>query len=113
MEYCSTELPLNVAFAARRLGEAGDVQDQARGQQLLAELAGAVAAHAPRTRRELQAWPDIARAIGLAGSQVMSAREQQKNIIALRDPGARPVLEHAGQSAALAPSPSAQARPPA
>jgi hypothetical protein len=48
----STDLPFNVAFAARCLGEAGDVQDQAQGQQLLAELAGAIVEHAPRTRRE-------------------------------------------------------------
>ena len=39
----STDLPFNVAFAARCLGEAGDVQDQTQGQQLLAELAKAIA----------------------------------------------------------------------
>ena len=48
----STNLPFNVAFAARCLGEADDIQDQIQGQQLLAELAEAIAEHAPRSRRE-------------------------------------------------------------
>ena len=44
--------PLNVAFAVRCLGEAGDVQDQAQAQQLLGELAQHIADRAPQSRRK-------------------------------------------------------------
>ena len=49
---CQTPIPFNVAFAARCLGEAGDVQDPAHGQELLAELAEAIAEYATQTRKE-------------------------------------------------------------
>lgn len=39
----SSSVPLNLAFAARCLGEAGDVQDPAQGQLVLTELAQAIA----------------------------------------------------------------------
>ncbi len=45
-------VPFNVAFAARCLGEAGDVQDSAHGQALLGELAQAIAEYAPQPRKE-------------------------------------------------------------
>ena len=44
--------PLNVAFAVRCLGEAGDVQDMAQAQQLLGELARHIADRAPQSRRK-------------------------------------------------------------
>ena len=44
--------PFHVAFAARCLGEAGDVQDQAQAQQLLAELAQHIVDHAVQPRRK-------------------------------------------------------------
>jgi hypothetical protein len=44
-------VPLNLAFAARCLGEAGDVQDPAYGQALLAEVAEAIAEYAPQSRK--------------------------------------------------------------
>lgn len=44
--------PLNVAFAVRCLGEAGDVQDQAQAQQLLGELAQHIADRALQSRRK-------------------------------------------------------------
>ena len=57
----STDLPFNVAFAARCLGEASDVQDHAQGQHLLAELAEAIAEHAPRSRgKEVQKFVETA-----------------------------------------------------
>ena len=49
---CRTAVPFNVAFAARCLGEAGDVQDPAHGQALLAELAQAIAEYAPQSKKE-------------------------------------------------------------
>ena len=48
---CQTH-PFNLAFAARCLGEAGDVQDPVHGQELLAELAEAIAEYATQTRKE-------------------------------------------------------------
>ena len=46
------ELPFHVVFAARCLGEAGDVQDKTQGEELLAQLAEAIAEHASRSRRQ-------------------------------------------------------------
>src|SRR5262249_15712741 len=46
-----TTTPFNLAFAARCLGEAGNLQDQAHGQALLTELAQAIVQHATQLRR--------------------------------------------------------------
>jgi HEAT repeat protein len=44
--------PFNLAFAARCLGEAGDVQDRIQGRELLTELAQVIARYAPLSREE-------------------------------------------------------------
>lgn len=49
---CRTTVPFNLSFAARCLGEAGDVKDQVHGQALLAEVAQAITEYAPRSRKE-------------------------------------------------------------
>jgi TIR domain/HEAT repeats len=46
------ELPFNLAFAARCLGEAGDVQDRIQGRELLTELAQVIARYASLSREE-------------------------------------------------------------
>jgi Domain of unknown function (DUF4062)/NACHT domain len=61
VEYLRTErripIPVNVAFAARCLGEAGDLQAPAQAQALLAELASGIAEYALQTRKaEAQAF---------------------------------------------------------
>ena len=43
-----------------------------------------------RIERKLEAWPDIARAIGLTGSQVMSAASGPVGMAGAAPPGARP-----------------------
>lgn len=45
-------VPFNVAFAARCLGEAGDVQDLKQAQALLVRLTHTIAEHAPGYRRD-------------------------------------------------------------
>ncbi|MFO7697173.1 MAG: NACHT domain-containing protein, partial [Anaerolineae bacterium] len=49
---CKVTPPFNVAFAARCLGEAGDVQAPAHAQALLVELAQTIAEYAPQSRKE-------------------------------------------------------------
>ncbi len=56
-----TPVPLNVAFAARCLGEAGDLQNSAHAQDLLAELASTLMEYAR------QSWKPEARAFVEAG----------------------------------------------
>jgi hypothetical protein len=54
---CRTPVPLNVAFAARCLGEAGDLQDPAHAQDLLVELASTISEYALQSRKaEAQAF---------------------------------------------------------
>jgi hypothetical protein len=53
-------MPVNVAFAARCLGDAGDVQDLPHGQSLLREVAQAIAESAPRRGKEAQSFVEIA-----------------------------------------------------
>ena len=54
---CRSPVPVNVAFAARCLGEAGDLQDPAQAQALLAELASGIEEYALQTREaEAQAF---------------------------------------------------------
>ncbi|GIF23759.1 hypothetical protein BJ973_004370 [Actinoplanes tereljensis] len=48
---CPTSPPFNLAFAARCLGDAGDVKDPAYGQTVLAELARAIVEQSALTRR--------------------------------------------------------------
>jgi hypothetical protein len=62
-------VPFRLAFAARCLGEAGDIQDPAHAQELLGELAHAIADHVLASKKTftnagLKAFATLAPAIG-------------------------------------------------
>ncbi|HEY6886828.1 MAG TPA: DUF4062 domain-containing protein, partial [Solirubrobacter sp.] len=80
------EPPFNVAFAARCLGEAGDVQDAAQGQQLLTQLAEEIARSVMHPRRtEAQRFLESALGAFASLAPLVTADERAHAAIAAVD----------------------------